>query len=222
VCTSTSNLPSADLLARYAPLTPVEPGSPLLVHLAPDVFALWEAWEHETGAVQPVPYWAVPWPAAVVLSRVVLARPEIVRGRRVVDLGCGGAAGGLAAARAGAARVTANDVDPVALHVARLNAAANGLLLVPDLRDLTQTGATLDADVILVGDLFYERGPAARLERQLRAWAAHGLTVLVADAGRPFAPRTGVEAVATATVAANADLEGVATRCVRVGRLLPG
>ena len=150
------NLPSAELLAHYAPLAPVEPASPLRIHVAPDIFALWEAWERETKAVQPVPYWAVPWPAAVILSRMLLARPEVVRGRRVLDLGCGGAAAGLAAARAGATRVTANDTDPVALHLAHCNARANGLTLTLEARDLSQGGADLQAEVILVGDLFYE------------------------------------------------------------------
>ena len=213
-------MPSAELLARYAPLAPVEPGSPLRIHLAPDVFALWEAWERETGAVQPVPYWAVPWPAAVVLCRVLLDRPATVRGKRVLDLGCGGAAAGLAAALAGAAAVTANDIDPVALHVAGCNAQANGLTLTRDARDLTQSAADLQADVILVGDLFYERGPAQRLLAVLRACVARGSLVFVADAGRPFAPQTGVVPVAEATLTVNSDLEGVASRCVRVLRLL--
>jgi predicted nicotinamide N-methyase len=214
------NLPSAELLARYAPLAPVESASPLRLHLAADVFALWEAWERETNAVQPVPYWAVPWPAAVVLCRVLLANPAYVHGKRVLDLGCGGAAAGLAAARAGAAQVTANDIDPVALHLAHCNAQANGLSLTLDPNDLTQPGAELPAEVVLVGDLFYEREPARRLLLTLRAWVERGVLVLVADAGRPFAPQAGVEPVAVATVTVNPDLEGVPTRTVRLLRLL--
>jgi predicted nicotinamide N-methyase len=162
----------------------------------------------------------VPWPAAVVLSRVLLAQPEHVRGRRVLDLGCGGAAAGLAAALAGAARVTANDTDPVALHLAQRNARANGVTLALDARDLSQADTNPEAEVVLVGDLFYERGPSTRLLQTLRAWVGRGALVLVADAGRPFAPRTGVEPVAVATVTVNPDLEGVQTRTVQILRLL--
>ena len=49
-------LPSSALLARLAPLTPV-PGRPdLVAHHAPDVIALWQAWEEECGAPQAVPF----------------------------------------------------------------------------------------------------------------------------------------------------------------------
>ena len=162
----------------------------------------------------------MPWPAAVVLCRLLLSQPALVRGKRVLDLGCGGGAAGLAAALAGAALVTANDIDPVALYVARRNAEANGLELAFDAHDLTQDAAALQADAILVGDLFYERGPARRLLEVLRACVARGVLVLVADAGRPFAPQTGTEVLAVATVPVTADLEGVSSRSVRVQRLL--
>src|ERR671935_2967333 len=61
-------VPSSALLARLAPLTPV-PGRPdLVAHHAPDVFALWQAWEEECGAPQAVPFWATVWPAGPVLG----------------------------------------------------------------------------------------------------------------------------------------------------------
>jgi len=66
-------VPSAALLARLAPLTPV-PGRPdLVAHHAPDVIALWQAWEDECGAPQAVPFWATVWPAGQLLARVVQA-----------------------------------------------------------------------------------------------------------------------------------------------------
>lgn len=215
-------LPSEALLAQWAPLAPLEPGSPIQVHRARDVFGLWDAWEREAGARQNVPYWAVPWPGAVVLSRFLLAHPDRVRGKTVLELGCGGAAAALAACRAGALRVTANDTDPAALHVAARNAAANGLALAFEAEDLTRARALPEADVVLAADLFYERGPAQRLLRCLREAAARGVLVLMADGGRPFAPEGGLEPLETATVAVDDDLEGVGTRTVRVARLLAG
>ena len=92
-------VPSAALLARLAPLTPV-PGRPdLVAHYAPDVFALWQAWEEECGAPQAVPGAAV-WPAAQLLARVFQAEPAWVRGETVLDLGCGSGVAGVAALHA--------------------------------------------------------------------------------------------------------------------------
>jgi len=213
-------LPSEELLAREAPLAPVEAGSRVRVHTTPNIFALWQAWERETRAAQDVPYWALPWPAAIAICRFLNAHPEHVAGKRVLEIGCGGAAAGIAAALAGAAQVTANDTDPVALHVARRNAAANGVTLTIDSRDVTTTGMDSDAEVVLVADLFYERAPAARLLTCLREAVAKGVCVLVADAGRPFAPHTGAEVLAVETVPVDDDLEGTARRTVHILRLL--
>src|SRR5262245_47959862 len=74
-------VPSSALLARLAPLTSV-PGRPdLVAHHAPDVIALWQAWEEECGAPQAVPFWATVWPAGQLLARVVQAEPAWVRGQ---------------------------------------------------------------------------------------------------------------------------------------------
>ena len=120
-------VPSSALLARLAPLTPV-PGRPdLVAHHAPDVIALWQAWEEECGAPQDVPFWATVWPAGQLLARVVQAEPAWVRGQTVLDLGCGSGVAGIAALDAGATRVVAHDIDPVALAIAALNARANAV-----------------------------------------------------------------------------------------------
>ena len=121
------SVPSSALLARLAPLTPV-PGRPdLVAHHASDVFALWQTWEEECGAQQAVPFWAVVWPAAQLLARVLQAEPAWVRGQTVLDLGCGGGVAGIAALHAGATRVVAHDIDPVALAIAAKNATANAV-----------------------------------------------------------------------------------------------
>src|SRR5215831_1596234 len=122
-------VPSSALLARLAPLTPV-PGRPdLVAHHAPDVMALWQAWEEECGALQDVPFWATVWPAGQLLARVVQAEPLWVRGQTVLDLGCGSGMAGIAALYAGATRVVAHDIDPVALAIAARNGRANAVAL---------------------------------------------------------------------------------------------
>src|SRR5262249_31218601 len=42
-----------------------------------------------TGTDWHVPYWATPWASGLALAEVVLRRREAVRGRRVLELGCG-------------------------------------------------------------------------------------------------------------------------------------
>jgi predicted nicotinamide N-methyase len=120
------HVPSAALLARLAPLTPV-PGRPdLVAHHAPDLLALWQAWEAECGARHDVPFRAVVWPAAQLLARVFQAEPAWVRGKSVLDLGCGGGVAGIAAAKAGvrcrreACLATAWDVEGTRERTVRL------------------------------------------------------------------------------------------------------
>jgi predicted nicotinamide N-methyase len=143
-----------------------------------------------------------------------------VAARHVVDLGCGGGVVSLAAASMGARRVTANDTDPVALHVTGLNARACGLDTDVDCRDLTRDGAVA-ADVLFVADMFYEKRAAARTMALIEGSRSRGATVFLADGGRPFVPHgLGPEMLRT-DVAVDDDLEGLPVRTVRVWRLDP-
>jgi predicted nicotinamide N-methyase len=214
-----ATIPSDSLLAQFAPPSPVDGSHGIIVHQTPDVFALWHAWEEECGARQDTPFWAVVWPGAVVLAGYLGAHPELVRGRTVLELGCGGGVAAIAAARSGAARVTANDVDPVALHVTQLNAALNRVAVEVSNADLTEHDWPHGVDVILLADFFYERGAAEQMLSRLRERVKDGATVLIADGGRPFAPHDGVEVVAESDVRVNEDLEGVCERHVRLLRL---
>ena len=209
-------VPSPALLARLAPLTPV-PGRPdLVAHHAPDVVALWQAWEEECGVIQGVPFWAVVWPAAQLLARVLRAEPDWVRGKTVLDLGCGGGVAGIAAAHAGAARVIANDIDPVALAMAAKNATANAAVLTLERTRLLHGPCPADTQCILVGDLFYERSEASTLWAWLCTARRRGVQVLIADASRPFAPTTGVRRLREERLATAWAWEGTHERTVRL------
>jgi len=72
------------------------------------------------------PYWTCPWPSSIALAQELLQRPELVRGLRVADLGCGLGLAGVAAALAGASEVVFLDREPLALQCAISNAALNG------------------------------------------------------------------------------------------------
>jgi predicted nicotinamide N-methyase len=209
-------VPSSALLARLAPLTPV-PGRPdLVAHHAPDVMALWQAWEEECGAPQDVPFWATVWPAAQLLARVVQAEPLWVRGQTVLDLGCGSGVAGIAALYAGATQVVAHDIDPVALAIAARNARANAVALLLHGTPLLHASCPAPITCILVGDLFYERSTASALWAWLRTAHRQGVRVLIADASRPFAPTSGVRCLREERLATAWAWEGTHARTVRL------
>ena len=208
--------PSQALLERWAPLHEAPVGPRLRVHSAPDLFALWSAWEDEAGERCPPPFWAVVWPAAGALAQHLASGAVDLRGKSVLDLGCGAALAALVAKRAGAGTATANDIDPVALAVARANARANGVELVFDERDLTQTEPWPHHDIVLVADLFYERAAASALWPRLLAAKSLGATVLLADAGRPFFSRSEAVLVREQPVRVDAAIEGTSERLARV------
>lgn len=140
-----------------------------------------------TGRTGPPPYWAYRWAGGTVLARFLLDRPEIVRGKRVLDLGAGSGVVGIAAARAGAADVIAAELDPNAVAAIALNAALNGVTIATLCEDLLQA-APCDIDLVLVGDLFYSRALGKRVTAFLSLCVAAGQEVLVGDPGRAFLP----------------------------------
>lgn len=208
--------PSEDFLAKFAPLRPVEGCHNIVAHQADELFALWEAWEADAGEQCPIPFWAIAWPAAVVLARHIINHRHIVAGKTVLDLGCGGGLAGIAAARCGARLVIANDIDPVALEIARRNAAANLVSLELCPLDLTENTGDITANVILVADLFYHRTASAALVAFLRQEQKKGVNVIIADSSRPFTPATGITLFTRETVPVSLELEGVPHREVRL------
>ena len=190
------------------------------LRLADDLEAAWARVLTERADDDlPPPFWAIAWLGGQALARHVLDHPDEVAGRRVLDLATGSGLCGLAARRAGAAVVTAVDVDPLAVAAARVNAAANGMDLDVLQADVLGT-APPDVDVVLAGDVFYDADAAPRFERWLRAAAAAGTRVLVGDPGRHYLPRTGLVPLSAHDVPTTRDLEGVRVKQVRVFALL--
>ncbi len=180
---------------------------------------LWEAaaLADDRPAVPP-PYWAWAWAGGQALARHVLDHPEVVRGLRVADVGCGGGIVAIAAAMAGASAVSAIDLETFAIEACRVNATANGVSL--ELVEADPIGTDDGWDVVLVGDLWYEPELAARMAPWLRALAARGALVLTGDPGRAHLPTAGLAELARHEVPTIEDLEDVTTKTVRVLRLL--
>lgn len=134
------------------------------------------------------PYWAFAWGGGLALAQHLKAQPEIVAGRRVLDLGCGSGLVAIAAMQAGAARVLAVDVDDFALAATRLNAALNGVEVEVAQIDLLGRPTPERIDVVLIGDVFYEHDLAERVLAFARRCRDAGLDVLIGDPGREPLP----------------------------------
>jgi len=156
---------------------------------------LWHATEARAGAGRPPPFWAFAWAGGQALARYVLDNPQVVRGKGVFDLASGGGIVAIAAALAEAREVTASEVDPLAIAALHRNAAANGVTLRLTPGD-PLAGPPPIAEVILAGDVFYERTMAERVLAYLAAGRALGAEVLVGDPGRSYLPAERFERLA--------------------------
>ncbi|MFE9655562.1 class I SAM-dependent methyltransferase [Micromonospora sp. NPDC006431] len=156
------------------------------LHLADDAIVLRARLEAQAGPGL-TPFWANAWAGGQALARCVLDHPQVVAGRRVIDVASGSGLVAIAAAKAGAAEVTANDIDPYALAAVAMNATANAVSVAVNEGDLLD-GDGGAADVILAGDAFYDPELAARMLGFLRRAADRGACVLVGDPGRRHLP----------------------------------
>ena len=190
------------------------------LHLATQITPLWEATEATLAAANvPPPYWAFAWPGGQALSRYVLDNPATVRGLRVLDFAAGCGLGAIAAAKAGAAHVVASDIDTIAIRVMMLNAALNDVAFETTAADLSRD-ASAPWDVIIAGDVCYERPMAEAILPWLRGLAHKGVAVLMADPGRAYLPASGLEEIARYDVPTSLELEDRTLRTTRVLRLL--
>jgi predicted nicotinamide N-methyase len=204
----------ADFVRAHTRLAPVPFVPELVLHQADEPIEVWERTEEADGQEQPPPFWAFAWAGGQALARFVLDRPSLVAGRSVLDLATGSGLVAIAAARAGARAVTANDVDPRSLAAALLNAAANRVDLDPVEGDLL--GGDARYDVVLAGDVCYSREMAARVLPFLRRAAGHGSLVLLGDPGRAYLPDGLVSRAVYDDVPVSEALESVPSRRITV------
>ncbi len=166
------------------------------LHLAEDAIVWWARMEARADARLSPPFWASAWAGGRAVARYVLDNPQTVAGRRVLDLASGSGLVAIAAGKAGAATVTANDIDPYAVAAITLNARTNGVPIVESHGDLLD-GDGGDAETVLAGDVFYTGSITQRMLAFLERAAARGAQVLVGDPGRGHLPADRFQTVAS-------------------------
>lgn len=178
----------------------------LRLHLATEAHELWLKTEEELEEIGlPPPFWAFAWAGGQGLARYILDHPESVSGKRVLDFASGSGLVAIAAVKAGAAAVVAADIDPWTETAIRLNAALNGVAI--DFTGRNLVGTPVEADVLLAGDVFYDRAFADLLVAWFLELADRGVTVLVGDPGRAYLPKQRLYAEATYQVPVTRALE---------------
>jgi predicted nicotinamide N-methyase len=189
------------------------------LHLATEITPIWQATEttlaHEG---LPPPYWAFAWPGGQALARTILDNPAIVAGKRVLDFAAGSGLVAIAAAKAGAGSVIAAEIDKFAASAIALNAALNGVTVPVSLDDVV--GTTGPWDLVLAGDVCYERPMAERVTAWLRTLVRQGTEVLMGDPGRSYLPPSGLQLVTRHRVPTSLELEDRTERDTAIWRLL--
>ena len=191
------------------------------LHLAHEVLPIWQKTEDELGEIGlPPPFWAFAWAGGQAISRYILDTPATVRGKRVIELASGSGMVGIVAIKAGATSVLSADIDLFSVAAIEVNAALNDVHLEITSTDLL-SDTPPDADVILVGDLFYEKGVAERCLAWLTEAQAKGIDVLIGDPGRSYLPKGRLVKVAEYSVPVARDLEDAEIKRTAVWRLKP-
>ena len=199
-----------DIIRTGTELTPVLLVPEILLRQASDPINLWQHTELMSGRTDlDPPFWAFAWAGGQALARYLLDHPQTVQGRRAIDIASGSGLVAIAAAKAGAAAVTAYDIDPLATAAIAMNAHENGVTILAICADVLDDDdlPPIDTGLILVADAFYDRNLADKVMRFAERGRARGATVLVGDFGRVFLPRGRLTPLASYDVAGQRVLE---------------
>jgi predicted nicotinamide N-methyase len=189
------------------------------LHLAEESVPIWQKTEEELGELNvPPPYWAFAWAGGQALARYILDNTALLKGKRVLDLGSGSGLTAIAAMMAGAKSTLASDLDRISLAAAQLNAALNGVEIATTAENLLEKPAEA-FDVVLVGDLFYERALADLVSKYIDAAALLGAVVHIGDPQRNYFPKGRFVSVAEYRVPVTRELEDAEIKRTSVWRL---
>ncbi|MGL4975414.1 MAG: class I SAM-dependent methyltransferase [Bosea sp. (in: a-proteobacteria)] len=202
-------------ILAHTRLLPVPHAPELSLHVADEATELWQKTEDELGEIGlPPPFWAFAWAGGQGLARYILDHPDEVRGKRVLDFASGSGLVAIAAAKAGASHVLACDIDAFAISAMELNAKANNVSF--ESTDDQLVGCDPGWDVILAGDICYERELAQRVMNWLMQLVARGARVLIGDPGRAYLPKDQLVELEHYQVAVTRTLEDADIRTVCV------
>ena len=189
------------------------------LHLADEAHDLWRRTEEELAEIGlPPPFWAFAWAGGQGLARYVLDNPKLVAGKRVLDFASGSGLVAIAAAKAGAAHVLAADIDPFCAAAIRLNTAENGVAV--EFRTGDMIGEDGDFDILLAGDVFYDKAFADRLTPWFSTLLQHGAEILIGDPGRSYLPRDRLAKLAKYQVPVTRALEDAEVKRTTVWRFI--
>jgi predicted nicotinamide N-methyase len=183
------------------------------LHLADEITPIWKLTEEALEEIGlPPPFWAFAWAGGQALARYLIDHPETVAGKRLIDFAAGSGLVGIAAMMAGARDVLCADIDPYCEAAVALNAQVNGVACAFTAEDLLDAPAPAWAEVILAGDICYEKPLAERVLAWLAAARGRGATVLIGDPGRSYFPRSGLTRLAEYQVPTTRELEDMAVK----------
>lgn len=190
------------------------------LYLADEALPLWQKTEDELAeAGLPLPFWAFAWAGGQALARYVLDTAGLVTGKRVTVFAAGSGLEAIACVMRGAAGVVATEIDPFARASLTLNAAANGVTFTISDADLL-TGPLPDADILLLGDVFFEQPMADRVTDLAARFTATGGLALVGDPGRSYLPKDRLQLLAEYQVETTRALEDALVKQTRVWRFV--
>ena len=190
------------------------------LHLASEITPIWQAAEESLAQMNlPPPYWAFAWPGGQAVTRYILDNKATVAKKCVLDFAAGAGLGAIGAALSGAERSVAAEIDAMATVAIGLNAEHNGVRVAIENADLV--GRRAQWDVVLAGDVCYERPMATRVTGWLRELASSGVTVLLGDPGRAYLPAEGMVEIARYQVPTTLELEDRTCKETIVWRMVP-
>ena len=207
--------PMPQIMRTATRLRPVPLVPEIRLYQGVDPVSLWQRTELAAGRTDlDPPFWAFAWAGGQALARYLLDHPEAVRGRHAIDVASGSGLVAIAAAKAGAAAVTAYDIDPLAAAAIEVNADANGVTVLAVCADILDENGPPDPgpDLVLVADAFYERDLAGKVMRFLERGHARGAAVLAGDFGRAYLPRDRLRPLASYDVPGVGVLEDSDTK----------
>jgi predicted nicotinamide N-methyase len=204
-------------IRHHARLLPVPHAPEISLHVADEATELWSKTEEELGEMGlPPPFWAFAWAGGQALARYILDHADLVQGKRVLDFASGSGLVGIAAMKAGAAQCTCVDIDQFSTAAIALNGQANGVTLTALCEDII--GRDDGFDVVLAGDVSYERDMAQRVTQWLHGLATRGALVRIGDPGRSYLARNELESVADYQVPVTRALEDAEIKRSQVWR----